>query len=209
PVRRTGLPNPRPLPDFTAQPTTPPPANGNARHHQRAQETPNARQARATPPQRAGEASPQTTAARPEDPQSTVSIIDASRAAPAASNPPRRGPGNRAGSARQKHAAAAAQKQDAWTGPSPAAQPASQPLNGETLTVDGVAAVLQAAGFVASSQALQAVHVPEGYQLQAAPGGGIMLRHVAIDEAVNEASPSARTEQMLARYAYALHAAGF
>src|SRR5262249_15211066 len=49
----------------------------------------------------------------------------------------------------------------------------------------------------------------EGYQLQAAPGGGIMLRHVAIDEAVNGASPSARTEQMLARYAYALQAAGF
>jgi hypothetical protein len=36
-----------------------------------------------------------------------------------------------------------------------------------------------------------------------------MLSHVAIDEAVNGASPSARTEQMLARYADALHAAGF
>jgi hypothetical protein len=75
--------------------------------------------------------------------------------------------------------------------------------------VDSVSAVLQAAGFVASNQALQAVHVPEGYQVQAAPSGGILLRHEAIDEAVNEVSPSARTEQMLAGYARALHAAGF
>jgi hypothetical protein len=72
-----------------------------------------------------------------------------------------------------------------------------------------VTAVLQAAGFVATSEALQTVHVPEGYQVQAAPGGGILLRHVAIDQAVNGASPSARTEQMLARYADALHAADF
>jgi hypothetical protein len=69
--------------------------------------------------------------------------------------------------------------------------------------------VLQAAGFVASNDALQTVHVPEGYQVQAAQGGSIMLRHVAIDEAVNGANPSARTERMLARYAYALHVAGF
>jgi hypothetical protein len=206
---RNGLRNPRPLPAFTAQLTTPPPANGSARRQQRARETPDARQAQATPPQRAGEANPPTTAARPEDSQSAVSITGASRAAPAASNPPRRGPGHRARSAGQKHAAAAAQEQDAGTGSSPATQPAPQPLNGETPTVDSVTAVLQAAGFVASSEALQTLHVPEGYQVQAAPGGGIMLRHVAIDEAVNGASPSARTEQMLARYAYALHVAGF
>jgi hypothetical protein len=206
---RNGLRNPRPLPDFTAQLTTPPPANGSARHQERARERPDARQAQATPPQRSGGTSPQTTAARPEDPQSAVSIIDAIRAAPAAGNPSRRGPGNRARSARQKHAAAAARKQDAGTGPSPAAQPAPQPLDGETPTLDSVTAVLQAAGFVASSEALQTVHVPEGYKVQAAAGGGLMLSHVAIDEEVNGASPSARTGQMLARYVYALHAAGF
>jgi hypothetical protein len=206
---RNGLRNPRPLPDFTAKLTTAPPANGSARRQERAQEPPDARQAQATLPQRAGEANPQTTAARPEDPQSAVSVIDASGTAPAASNPPCRGLGNRARSAGQKHAAPAAQKQDAGTGQSPAAQPAPQPLNGQTPTVGSVAAVLQAAGFVASSEALQAVHVPEGYQVQSAPGGGIMVRHVAIDEAVNGANPSARTEQMLVGYAYALHAAGF
>jgi hypothetical protein len=72
-----------------------------------------------------------------------------------------------------------------------------------------VSGVLRAAGFVASSEALKAVHTPEGYQVQATAEGHILIRHVAIGEPVQGISPSARTEQMLAGYAQALRAAGF
>jgi Bifunctional DNA primase/polymerase, N-terminal/SNF2-related domain len=149
---RNGLRNPRPLPDFTAPPTTQPPAGSNAH--------------------------------------------------------PRRKPGGTARATAHTRAASAAQAQDVSAHPGQA-WPPDQALRPEAPTARSASAVLRSAGFVASSEALKAVHVAEGYQVQATPQGGILVRHVAINEPVNGVSPPARKEQMLAGYAYALQAAGF
>ena len=97
---------------------------------------------------------------------------------------------------------------DARAGQGPAARPAPPALRAETSDAATVTAVLRAAGFVASSEARKAVHAAEGYRVQATPEGRIVIRHEAIGEPVSDLSPAARTEQMLAGYARALHAAG-
>src|SRR5262249_35352821 len=128
----------------------------------------------------------------------------------AASTRPRRQPG---GSARDTgHAAATspAPAPDAGAGPSQH-RPAHvrEASRHQAPTARSVSAVLHSAGFIASSEALKAVHAAEGYQVQATPEGGVLIRHQAVDEPVNGVGPPARKEQMLAGYAHALHAAGF
>jgi hypothetical protein len=76
-------------------------------------------------------------------------------------------------------------------------------------TVRSVSAVLGTAGFVASSRGRDVGYGPEGYRVQAAPDGGILIRHVAIGDDINGVTPSARIEQMLTRYDHTLRAAGF
>ena len=133
----------------------------------------------------------------------------ASQAAPAAGTSAGRGHTGRTRSTGRAPAGAAAPRQDAGTGARPAAPLAPQAPSRQAPDASGVSGVLRAAGFVASSEALQAVHTPEGYQVQATAEGHILIRHVAIGEPVLGISPPARTEQMLAIYAQALRAAGF
>jgi hypothetical protein len=207
---RNGLRDPWPLPDFAAQPTPPSPAASRARRREPGQG--NTSPARVTPSAQARDASPQAGAAGPENarpvPSADGTVLEeqgnqGGPAAPTAATTPGRGRSTRTRSAGQ---APAAQAQEAATRP---AGPGPEAVTHGTPGVRRVSAVLGAAGFVASSEALQAVHVPEGYQVQATLEGGIQISHIAIDEPVNGVSPTARTERMLTGYAYALQAAGF
>jgi hypothetical protein len=123
----------------------------------------------------------------------------------AASSQPRREAGRGAPATGQAYTIPAAKARDTGTGPSQG----RQALRDQSPAAHSVSAVLRSAGFVASSDALKAVHVAEGYQIQTTPQGGILIRHLAIDESVQGVSPPARKEQMLAGYANALQAAGF
>ncbi len=128
----------------------------------------------------------------------------------AAGTSARRGPGNHPPDARLPPATPGAQAHDADAGAGhDNSTQSGQASRREAPTASSVSAVLRAAGFVARSDARQAAHVPEGYQVQTAPDGGILIHHVAIDEPVNDVSPSARIERMHAGYAHALRAAGF
>lgn len=86
------------------------------------------------------------------------------------------------------------------------AQSAGAP-GGETSTEHSVSGVLRAAGYKASSHDRHAAYGPEGYQFQAAPDGGLLIRHAAMAETINGVTPWDRV--MLTRYARALRAAGF
>jgi hypothetical protein len=68
---------------------------------------------------------------------------------------------------------------------------------------------LDAAGYTASSSDRHLTHGPEGYQIQATPDGGVLVRHVAIGDDVNGVTPSGRVSQMLTEYGHALRGAGF
>jgi hypothetical protein len=73
----------------------------------------------------------------------------------------------------------------------------------------GAAAALHDAGYRASDHTQDGVYGPEGYQIQAAPDGGIIIRHVATGRAVAGAEPSQRANRMLSEYASTLRRAGF
>jgi hypothetical protein len=73
----------------------------------------------------------------------------------------------------------------------------------------GAAAALHDAGYRASDHTQDGVYGPEGYQIRAAPGGGVIIRHVAAGRAVAGAEPSQRANRMLSEYASRLRRAGF